>query len=356
MAMALVPVFNADRIVASLDGNLLAMRVAPLALAVPRAPSADDFWGNLSTQRAPLLALDLSGLPALPSERIPLQLYLLCISQFQKGDFHKLSSLLDRLAQVRPAWANGLRVLALHVQGRDSEALAEVVRGGGAEVLSVIEHSRAVDHTQAGRVEKAIESCRVAIALTSEPYPIVWRLAHLLYRSRRFDEALVEFQRAIELDPSEPTAYIRVADIYQLQGQYELARAYLDRLSALSPSCRELAYTWIGIGESQQRHDEEALYWYRRALEVNPSSAEALGQTGLLHVKRKQFQEGILYLEQATKLLPQASYWWKQLLEAQYGARDCENARETVRRAQQALGSSLEISDEVTSWLAACSG
>jgi tetratricopeptide (TPR) repeat protein len=104
---------------------------------------------------------------------------------------------------------------------------------------------------------------------------------------QRYDEALADLNRAIELDPSYAWAIGRRGETYQDLERYDEALADLNRAIELDPS-----YAWaIGHrGETYQdleRYDE-ALADFNRAIELDPSLAVLLtepstqlgGQTG----------------------------------------------------------------------------
>jgi tetratricopeptide (TPR) repeat protein len=96
-------------------------------------------------------------------------------------------------------------------------------------------------------------------------------------------EAIDDFNRAIELDPSFALAYVGLADSYQLQIGYSglppgetlaKAQAATDKALALDDRLAE-AYTSLGKIEHIRNDYEAAEAAYQRALELNPNYVTA---------------------------------------------------------------------------------
>jgi tetratricopeptide (TPR) repeat protein len=103
-------------------------------------------------------------------------------------------------------------------------------------------------------------------------------------------EAVDDFNRAIEFDPSFALAYAGLADSYLLQVEYSglppdemlaKAQAPINRALALDDRLAE-AYTSLGFIEEFRKDYEAAEAAYKRALELNPNYATAYRWYGFL--------------------------------------------------------------------------
>jgi tetratricopeptide (TPR) repeat protein len=103
-------------------------------------------------------------------------------------------------------------------------------------------------------------------------------------------EAIDDFNRAIELDPSFALAYVGLADSYLLQADYsglpldemiEKAQAATDKALALDGQLAE-AHTSLGFIEEFRNDYEAAEAAYKRALELNPNYVTAYHWYALL--------------------------------------------------------------------------
>jgi tetratricopeptide (TPR) repeat protein len=68
-----------------------------------------------------------------------------------------------------------------------------------------------------GRQEEAITEAHRAVEL-------------ILYRARQYDKAIVDFKRALEIDPSFVPALSRIIDVYDQEGQFDEALRYTRQL------------------------------------------------------------------------------------------------------------------------------
>src|SRR4030095_2147521 len=66
----------------------------------------------------------------------------------------------------------------------------------------------------------------------------------ILYRARRFDEAILRLNRAIELDARNVGTYGRLGDVYEQMGRYTEAVAFLEKARALTadPGSSDISY------------------------------------------------------------------------------------------------------------------
>jgi len=120
-----------------------------------------------------------------------------------------------------------------------------------------------------GAVIEAIKVLRRG--LVNEPYSWIghYLLGVAYTRSGEWQKALDEFTTAIEMDPAEPRAW-------QMCGEVLITMKQLD----------------------------QAEHYLRKALELNPSLADACADYGFLYLKRGDFRKANEYFEQALKLEP----------------------------------------------------
>ncbi len=88
-----------------------------------------------------------------------------------------------------------------------------------------------------GRFPESIAHMQKAEQLDPLSSMVQSSFGRVLYRARKFDEAVRRLNRAIELEPRNPAAYGRLADVYSEMGRHADALATWDR--AQSPDSGE---------------------------------------------------------------------------------------------------------------------
>jgi predicted Zn-dependent protease len=83
----------------------------------------------------------------------------------------------------------------------------------------------------AGRFDEASIEYRRALELEPLSLPINWDFGRFLYMNRRYDESLAQHKKTIELDPGFARAHRTLAEVYRVKGDY--ANAVEERAKVL---------------------------------------------------------------------------------------------------------------------------
>ncbi len=159
--------------------------------------------------------------------------------------------------------------------------------------------------------------------------------AHL--RRGEFDEARIEFQQALALDPNNADALLNLGSIARLKGNAAEAEHYVERALRVNPNSigalAELAELkrdrndlaeairlygealalhdsnpglYLGLGDSLQRAGRyaEAEAAFKRVLELDPDSFEARYNLGVTYGQQQRIEEAMRFYEAALALRP----------------------------------------------------
>lgn len=118
----------------------------------------------------------------------------------------------------------------------------------------------------------------------------------LLYDPPRVDEAIREFQLALEMDTQFYKAHFKLGICYYHKGQYELEITEYKKCLAVN---RHYAPAWLNLGHAFLARDEleSARDAYKEVLGLNPQNRIALYNLGLVEFDLRLFPEARKHLE-----------------------------------------------------------
>jgi DNA-binding winged helix-turn-helix (wHTH) protein/tetratricopeptide (TPR) repeat protein len=121
------------------------------------------------------------------------------------------------------------------------------------------------------------------------------------YQERDVEGAESEFRRAVELDPSYPTAHHWYSDFLAMLGRTGEALAEAERAAALDP-LSPIISTTVGERLYFARDYERAAERLRRTLELDPDFIQARFYLGLVYVRQRRRPEAVAELKRAREL------------------------------------------------------
>lgn len=143
--------------------------------------------------------------------------------------------------------------------------------------------ARAREEGLAGDPNKAIETIRAIIAEDPAIGDAHFGLGNVLYKARRFPEALEAFSKALELKPDDSFAAINVANCYQALGRYDDAERFVLDYIARGFEDSQLYYL-LGNIKVHHGQPDKAIPYFEKCLEVNPRSASAHNALGAVYL------------------------------------------------------------------------
>jgi len=159
--------------------------------------------------------------------------------------------------------------------------------------------------------EKLFESRHEAARLASAVQPVI--------EQKDFGTALEMMEKAHQLDAENEEVRFRLASLYYNTQQYELARGYAERLVVHAPS--EWRYLYV-LGQVQMATGQwqQARASLERVVQLHPGAAEAYNELGNLAMKESKPAEAIKAYAQAVKMNPEVPGYKENLEAAQRAA------------------------------------
>jgi len=149
----------------------------------------------------------------------------------------------------------------------------------------------------------------------------------------RIDQAIMEYTRAIETNPSFAVAYNSRGLVYSVKGQYD--KALKDFTTALTINPRfAAAYTARASIYVVKGRYEKAIIDLTRAIEINPRLAVAYTSRGLVYFFKEQYDDAIIDFTKALEMNPSLGAIYTNRANAYYSKGRYGAAWEDVKKAQ----------------------
>ena len=110
------------------------------------------------------------------------------------------------------------------------------------------------------------------------------RIANLLIREGKTDEAITEYEKAVQYNPSDTGSLANLATAYLNKGRLDNAEQDFKRILATNPD-NATAQNGLGLIAIQRRNFQAALGYFERAVQLDPNMMEGQVNLGLLYEK-----------------------------------------------------------------------
>ncbi|VAX42035.1 hypothetical protein MNBD_PLANCTO03-1763 [hydrothermal vent metagenome] len=115
------------------------------------------------------------------------------------------------------------------------------------------------------------------------------------------DQALLEFERAIEINPTMTTAYMGAGDIYREQGDFANAETHYAEAVRTAPNEFDPNY-WHGYALQMLSRVTEAVRAYLRALAIRPDDFHANLNLATAYLQLGENAQAVIYAERAVRI------------------------------------------------------
>jgi protein O-GlcNAc transferase len=236
---------------------------------------------------------------------------------------------------VDPAVARGAALLT-HGDFQEAVTVLEKAtsrRPGDAQAAYLLGMAR----FRTGELRPAAAALRRSVALQPGFVEGHRRLGQVYTIAREYSLAAASLERARALAPEDVTTLIQLARLFLLTGEVERARDALDRALRQQPESGA-AHALMGEVERQSGPSgwAAARREFHRALELDPSNADAHHRLGWLALRANRIDEALSHLREAVRLEPNRVAAWYLLAQAARGAGRGDEARRALDMFQQA--------------------
>jgi tetratricopeptide (TPR) repeat protein len=151
-------------------------------------------------------------------------------------------------------------------------------------------------------VDKALAACRRAAELGSGHAC----LGRVYTGTGKYEQAVAEFQRALQVDPTDDGAYRGLAFSYEQLGRVADAEQTYRRAINARPQYWA-GYNWLGRFLFQQARYKEAIEMFKQVTALAPDSYRGYYNLGGTYVAQGRYEEAIAVLQKSVSIRPSAS-------------------------------------------------
>jgi eukaryotic-like serine/threonine-protein kinase len=162
------------------------------------------------------------------------------------------------------------------------------------------------DATQRGDPRKGIELFTGLIKDMPDRIELYLLRATCYQQVKEYNKALADYNKAIELDASQPGFFVGRGKVYEEKGQFEQALADFSKALELDA---DNAAAHLGKGRTfgMQKNYEKAFEEFSKAIDIDPKEPSAYAFRGHLFVQKKNFDKALTDFSKAVELAPDIS-------------------------------------------------
>ncbi len=134
---------------------------------------------------------------------------------------------------------------------------------------------------QEGKYDEAIVEYRKALEKDPEQANIHGNLAEALSQTEKFDEALAEYQKAIELKPDDSALYTNMGVLLTKMGKQQESQEAFKKAAAINPGSAAQNFYNLGATLVNSGKSADAAEAFKQAIAADPNFAEAYYQLGI---------------------------------------------------------------------------
>jgi len=145
-------------------------------------------------------------------------------------------------------------------------------------------------------------------------------LGALFLQKGQADEAMAQFQKALEINPSYELAHNDLGIVLAQKGRLNEAIGQFQKAVEINPHY-DLGHNNLGFALLQNGRVDEAIAEFQKALEIHPDFAQAHKNLGLALFRKGRMDEAIAQFQEALRLRPDDKNAQNNLARAQAMAR-----------------------------------
>src|SRR5271166_1549237 len=156
---------------------------------------------------------------------------------------------------------------------------------------------------QKGQADEAIEQFQKALEINPNDMDAHNDLGMALDEIGQMDDAIAQYQKALEINPDNAGAHNNLGNTLFRKGQLAEAIEQYQKAVKINPKYAE-AHSNLGNALLQNGQLGRAIEEFQKAVKINPKFAQAHGNLGLAFFQNRQLEDAITECQEALRLNP----------------------------------------------------
>lgn len=177
--------------------------------------------------------------------------------------------------------------------GKVDRAIEEFRAALAHDPKSAVIHSKlAAEYLRKGAVSFAIEECRKALEIEPDSVDVRLMLGGIYSLNNEVDLALNEYEWVLRIDPANDEAAVFKTQVLVEKQKYEEALRFIRKFTS---KVKDSAAAWFYLGKMEHStdHTNEAIRAFRNAIEIRPGFSQAALALGLLFEANAQNRKAV---------------------------------------------------------------
>lgn len=175
----------------------------------------------------------------------------------------------------------------------------------------------------------------------------------LAYRAKRYEEAIVEFRKAVDADPSKPAGHVNLGVTYSNLGRFEEAITQFNEAVKLDPENLTVHFN-LGTLYGHLGQQEKAAQHLRIVVDKSPDDAQAHINLGNILLDMKRYDEALKLYRTAVGLDSSLQTPWLKMFSIYNSQKKYKKAMNILEDAYKQLPHNGQISHALARQLAVC--
>ena len=159
---------------------------------------------------------------------------------------------------------------------------------------------------QKGQVDEAVSQYQKALEINPNYVAAHYNLGNALFQKGQLDEALAQYQKAVEINPNDAEAHVNLGNALFQNEQLDEALAQFQKAIEINPNDAETHYN-LGNALFQKGQLDEAVAQFQKALEIDPNSFATHYNLGGALFQKGQLDDAITQFQEVLRLKPDFS-------------------------------------------------